>query len=622
MRITTTVEKQNKQPFQQIQQFADSFKFYSSSLYFQNCRSNFAAEETLNSTETSSLLNQKKQSFPLLIDWEYLPSALAIPNIVNPISYCQSLPNALKPLSHLDIKNKHPNLRLGFEKTGTTRYHSSESLEKVSLCSLNLNDLSLREVHNAMGSEGSPLVITPEKEKYYRQIFDKLDVDNDGRVDVDELKQAYRELGLLQVPGQAERFVTASDKNKDGELDVTEFVKYLHEHEMKLRLMFKQMDRDKDGRLTSHEIEEALSSVGFEVTKDEAKQILRRMDKDGTSTIDLDEWVEHHLLHPSADIRDIVSYWKHGTYIDIGESLIVPDDFSEEERVSGLWWRQLVAGGAAGVVSRTCTAPLDRLKVLLQVHASKANNLGVISGFRSMLKEGGAKSLWRGNGINVLKIAPETAVKFFAYEKMKQLIGAQYKSEIGAPQKFLAGSTAGVISQTVIYPMEVIKTRLALRKTGQYTGILDCAYKVLKNEGPTAFFKGYVPNCIGIIPYAGIDLCIYETLKNYWIKNYSAEKEKPSVFLLLACGTISSTCGQLSSYPLALVRTKMQAQATAPSQNNEKLSMVSLFRSIIQTDGIFGLYRGLAPNFMKVVPAVSISYVVYENMRMRLGVYR
>ena len=58
-----------------------------------------------------------------------------------------------------------------------------------------------------MGSEGSPLVITPEKEKYYRQIFDKLDVDNDGRVDVDELKQAYRELGLLQVPGPAEVIV-------------------------------------------------------------------------------------------------------------------------------------------------------------------------------------------------------------------------------------------------------------------------------------------------------------------------------------------------------------------------------------------------------------------------------
>ena len=57
---------------------------------------------------------------------------------------------------------------------------------------------------------------------------------------------------------------------------------------------------------------------------------------------------------------------------------------------------------------------------------------------------------------------------------------------------------------------QVLKTRLAIRKTGQYSGMIDCAMKLWKNEGPGVFFKGYVPNIIGIIPYAGIDLCIYE----------------------------------------------------------------------------------------------------------------
>ena len=55
--------------------------------------------------------------------------------------------------------------------------------------------------------------------------------------------------------------------------------------------------------------------------------------------------------------------------VDYGEDVGVPDDFSEEEIVTGAWWRHLVAGGVAGAVSRTCTAPLDRLKIFLQVGA-------------------------------------------------------------------------------------------------------------------------------------------------------------------------------------------------------------------------------------------------------------
>lgn len=56
----------------------------------------------------------------------------------------------------------------------------------------------------------------------------------------------------------------------------------------------------------------------------------------------------------------------------------------------------------------------------------------------------------------------------------------------------------------------MLKTRLTLRRTGQYKGLLDCAWQILEREGPRAFYRGYLPNVLGIIPYAGIDLAVYE----------------------------------------------------------------------------------------------------------------
>jgi len=53
--------------------------------------------------------------------------------------------------------------------------------------------------------------------------------------------------------------------------------------------------------------------------------------------------------------------------LDIGDSLSIPDEFTEEEKTTGIWWRQLAAGAVAGAISRTGTAPLDRMKVFMQV---------------------------------------------------------------------------------------------------------------------------------------------------------------------------------------------------------------------------------------------------------------
>ncbi|XP_057367587.1 mitochondrial adenyl nucleotide antiporter SLC25A23-like [Daphnia carinata] len=462
-----------------------------------------------------------------------------------------------------------------------------------------------------------------EEEERFEQLFRQLDVNGDGRIDILELSQSLHKHGVPDnlKESYATKFIQQSDLNQSGDVSLAEFIYYVREHEKKLQLLFTNLDTDKDGRIKVNELITAFRDLGVAISRQEAAQLLKRIDKDGSLDIGFSEWRDFLLFHPTADLSEIINYWRHSTYLDVGECVAVPDDFTIQEMLSGMWWRHLMAGGMAGAVSRTATAPLDRLKVFLQVHGlNKFGSLAACA--RHMLHEGGVRSLWRGNGINVMKIAPESAIKFMAYEKLKQYIKAGSPTrDLGMYERFVAGSIAGCISQTTIYPLEVLKTRLSLRTTGQYRGIVDAAKKIYSREGASVFFRGYIPNLLGIIPYAGIDLAVYETLKKRWLRNHT-DTEKPSVLILLGCGTISSTCGQIASYPMALVRTRLQAAValqTVGGGPTAQLTMSGVFRTILATEGPAGLYRGITPNFLKVAPAVSISYVVYEHCRQAMA---
>ena len=448
----------------------------------------------------------------------------------------------------------------------------------------------------------------------FRKLFDKLDINKDGHVDAGELATALRaSSAVISEDAVKQGILAKADLAADKQLDFAEFASYMEQHEKGLRLAFSDLDKNKDGLIEPSEVKAALGKLGLNVTIQEAVNLTKRIDMDGSVSLSWTEWRDFFQLYPSTHLDDMVRFWRKNLMIDIGDNLTCPPEFTSEEKQTGRAWKHLVAGGLAGGISRSFTAPLDRIKVMLQVHGTKAN-IGIASGLRKMVAEGGVKSLWRGNGANIIKIAPESAMKFAAYEHIKRMFTGE-SGEISFPARFAAGSSAGAIAQTTIYPLEVIKTRLAVSNTGQYRGIVDCGIKVVRQHGLKALFRGYLPNLIGIIPYAGIDMTIYETMKQMYIKKNGGDKD-PGVLVLMACGTFSSTCGQLASYPLALVRTRLQAQARVEDQGG----MVSLATSIWKTEGLRGLYRGIKLNFIKVLPAVSMSYVIYERSKTWLGI--
>lgn len=122
---------------------------------------------------------------------------------------------------------------------------------------------------------------------------------------------------------------------------------------------------------------------------------------------------------------------------------------------------------------------------------------------------------------------------------------AKDPSKLSHVERFIAGALAGVSAQTAIYPMEITKTRLAVSPPGTYKGIADCIVHIYRKEGIRSLFRGLGTSISGIVPYSGVDMCIFFGLKEAWVaKN---PNQTPGVISLLLMGATSSVCGQITA---------------------------------------------------------------------------
>lgn len=302
---------------------------------------------------------------------------------------------------------------------------------------------------------------------------------------------------------------------------------------------------------------------------------------------------------------------------DLDDFAYAQYDYDEEEEYFHDQYRPLkllFAGGIAGAVSRSSTAPIDRVKMLLQIQDTRAK-LTIAGALRRMSAEGTLKAYFKGNGTNVVKIAPETAIKLTMNDVFKHAI-AEDPDFITPQQRMVAGASAGAVAQSFIYPLELVRTRLAVCPSGTYAGIADCARKVASQEGLKAFYRGIVPSMLGILPYAGVDITCFELLKEHLLDEYDGY---PPPHMILGAGMLSSSVAQFASYPLALVRTRLQAQGIGGKPVKYK-GMVDVLTKTYRNEGFFGLYKGSLTNLFKLAPAAGISWAVFEETKLLLGV--
>ncbi|KAK6945085.1 Mitochondrial substrate/solute carrier [Dillenia turbinata] len=267
-------------------------------------------------------------------------------------------------------------------------------------------------------------------------------------------------------------------------------------------------------------------------------------------------------------------------------------------------WR-LISGAIAGAVSRTAVAPLETIRTHLMVGSCGHSTREV---FQSIMQNDGWKGLFRGNLVNVIRVAPSKAIELLAYDTVKKHLTPEpgEQPQISLPASLIAGAVAGVSSTICTYPLELLKTRLTIQR-GVYNNFLDALIKIVQKEGPAELYRGLTPSVIGVIPYAATNYFAYDTLRKAYKKAFSQEEIGNVMTLLI--GSAAAAISSSSTFPLEVARKHMQAGALNGRQYQ---NMLHALASILQHEGLPGLYRGLGPSCMKLVPAAGISFMCYE----------
>ncbi|KAH9892870.1 mitochondrial carrier [Cubamyces lactineus] len=318
-----------------------------------------------------------------------------------------------------------------------------------------------------------------------------------------------------------------------------------------------------------------------------------------------------------------------------------------------------IAGGIAGAASRTVVSPLERLKIIQQVQppSSDKQYKGVWSSLVRMWREEGFKGFMRGNGINCLRIIPYSAVQFTTYEQLKKWFTGYGAKTLDTPTRLCAGALAGITSVCTTYPLDLVRSRLSIATasiplqnpaaaaapsigaaaqpalasayhtasasvrpvaaavfTPQDLTMWGMTLKVMREEGGVrALYRGLVPTAMGVAPYVGINFASYEALRGV-----ITPPGKSSVHRKLLCGALAGSISQTLTYPFDVLRRKMQV--TGMNALGYKYNgALDALRSIVRTEGIKGLYRGLWPNLMKVAPSIATSFFTYELVKDFLG---
>jgi len=290
-----------------------------------------------------------------------------------------------------------------------------------------------------------------------------------------------------------------------------------------------------------------------------------------------------------------------------------------------------LAGGTSGAFAKTCTAPIERVKLLIQTQDANPKIIsgevkrytGIVDCFTRVSSEQGVKAFWRGNFTNILRYFPTQAFNFAFKDGIKSMFPkADKNSEF---LKFFminvaSGGLAGAGSLMIVYPLDYARTRLASDVGGgkqQFNGLADCLKQTVAAGGIKSVYNGIGVSVMGIIPYRGAYFGLFDTLSGYnpYQKSENGLMRAGSKF---GCAQTSAILAGYASYPFDTVRRRLQMQSEKPESEWVYKGTADCFSKIMKDEGTAAMFKGAGANALRTVGAALV-LVLYSEITAALG---
>ena len=290
-----------------------------------------------------------------------------------------------------------------------------------------------------------------------------------------------------------------------------------------------------------------------------------------------------------------------------------------------------ILSGIAAVTSKTASAPIERIKMVVQNQDEmlKRGSLdkpfkGIIDCAQWIMRNEGATAFWKSNFTNCIRYFPTQALNFSFKGKVKTigvLKGDKADSYVAKLAKNItAGGLAGAGSLSFVYSLDYARTRLAndLKSTKaggsgrEFTGLVDVYKKTIAADGVAGLYRGFVISAVGIFVYRGLYFGLYDTVMPMWEAMSKADEEPATkAAKRFVVGYVVTVLAGLASYPIDTVRRRMMMTSGGGVKYNGSMDCAS---QIIKNEGVPSLFKGAGANILRGVAGAGV-LVLFDSVK-------